>query len=94
MSLFVVDLYCVYILLNLNIFSEKVREVYFGYVLNIVLMGFLFDDEELKLLDMLCIIFFIFFVDGCLKCVCFFFDLKECVFCIMLEEIEFLFLLF
>ena len=38
-SLSAFDLYCAYILPNLNIFSEKAREVHLGYVLNIVSTG-------------------------------------------------------
>ena len=88
-SLSAVDLYCAYILPNLNIFSEKAREVHLGYVLNIVSTGSLSDDEELKLLDTLRTTPFIPSADGCLKCARFFFDPKECVFRIMLEETEF-----
>ena len=89
-SLSLVAVYCTYILPNLNVFSNKTREVHLGYVLKALLStDSLSDDEELRLLDSLGTTPFIPFEDGCLKCARFFFDPIEDVFRIMLAEKKF-----
>ncbi|XP_015767806.1 PREDICTED: sacsin-like [Acropora digitifera] len=85
-----VEVYCTYILPNLNVFSNKAREVHLGYVLKALLStDSLSDDEELRLLDSMGSTPFIPFEDGCLKCARFFFDPIEDVFRIMLAEKKF-----
>lgn len=79
--------------MNLNVFSNKVREVYLEYILKVFfIIDLLFDNEKFRLMEFLGIILFIIFVDGFFKFVCFFFDLIEDVFCIMLGVKKFLFL--
>ena len=81
MSLSVVDVYCTYILPNLNVFSNKAREVHLEYVLKVLLStDSLSDDEEPRLLESLGTTPFIPSADGCLKCARFFFDPTEDVF--------------
>ncbi|XP_067020991.1 sacsin-like [Acropora muricata] len=89
-SLSLVAVYCTYILPNLNVFSNKAREVHLGYVLKVLLStDSLSDDEELSLLYSLGNTPFIPFEDGCLKCASFFFDPTEEVFRVMLAAKKF-----
>ena len=89
-SLSVVDVYCTYILPNLNVFSNKAREVHLEYVLKVLLStDSLTHDEELRLLNALGTTPFIPSADGCLECARFFFDPREDVFRVMLAAKKF-----
>ena len=89
-SLSVVDVYCTYILPNLDVFSNKAREVHLEYVRKVLLStDSLSDDEEPRLLESLGTTPFIPSADGCLKCARFFFDPTEDVFHIMLGAKKF-----
>ncbi|XP_068722037.1 sacsin-like [Montipora capricornis] len=89
-SLSVVDVYCTFILPNLNLFSQEARQIHLKYVRQGVMStGSLSDDDKGRLLDSLKMTSFIPSTDGSLRKACFFYDPHEDVFRTMLLPSDF-----
>ena len=89
-SLSVVDVYCTFILPNLNLFSNEARQLHLEYVRQgILLPGLLSDDDETRLLSSMRTTSFIPSKDGSLRKACFFYDPHEDVFRSMLLPSDF-----
>lgn len=89
-----VDVYCVFVLLYFSIFSKEVRQIYFEYIKDKLLLSLLENNEDKwKLLEILKIIVVIIMYIGMLIKVLIFYDLENKVFKVMFVEYMFLFVL-